>query len=103
MAEHGSLSEERAEILGLRARIVVLERMAMAALELALRIRPEELTANIEIARSRLSSEYEDAEFAADIGIAAERRFMAVEVERLMRGLQADLGLKGGIATRENG
>ena len=75
----------------------------MAALELALRIRPEELAKNIEIARAHLSANYADTSFASDILDPDERDFIAVEVERLMRGLQSDLGFKGGIQTFEDG
>ena len=77
--------------------------MAMAALELALRIRPEELTTAVEIARSNLSADYLDPSFAPDMVAPAERAFVAKEVERLMRGLQSDLGFKGGISTAESG
>ena len=93
----------RAELLRLRARVVVAEKMAMAALELALRIRPEELRTGIEVARSKLSSDYEDTSFASDMTDPAERAFVAREVDRLMRGLQADLGFQGGVPTFEDG
>lgn len=94
---------ERREILQLRARIVVLERATLAALELALRVRPEELDQQIEFARQRLVSDYTEENFAHDVTDSAERLFLAQEVERLMRGLQSEMGFKGGIPTSENG
>lgn len=102
MAE-ADIIRDRAEILRLRARIVVLERTTLAILELALRMRPEELDRNIELARARLSADYETDEFAPDIVEASERRFLAEEVDRLMRGLQADMGFRGGVPTPERG
>ena len=33
----------------------------------------------------------------------AERSLVAREVERLLRGIQADLGFEGGVSTFENG
>lgn len=103
MEEETDIRGDRSEILRLRARVVVLERMALSALELALRIRPEELDRNIEIARLRLSSDYGQSHFASDVTDVAERGFLAREVERLMRGVQADLGFKGGVPRGENG
>lgn len=103
MEEETTIGAERCEILNLRARIVVLERMTISAMELALRIRPEELDRNIEIARLRLSEDYEHSKFASDVIDVAERRYLAREVERLMRGMQADMGFKGGVARDENG
>jgi hypothetical protein len=103
MSDGKPLDAARREILSLRARVVVLEKMVMAVLELALRIRPEELEENLELARSRLSADYEDLEFAAEITHASQREFLAREVERLMRGVQADLGLAGGVSTPERG
>ena len=97
------MTSERAEILRLRARVVVLERAMLATLELALRIRPEELDFNIERARVSLDRSYREFDFAADVTSAQERDFLAAEVERLMRGLQADLGFTGGVPTEENG
>lgn len=94
---------ERREILQLRARIVVLERATLAALELALRVRPEELDQQLEFARQRLVADYEEESFAIDVTNKAERQFLADEVERLMRGLQSEMGFKGGIAVSENG
>ena len=102
MDEETELGADRVEILSLRARIVAVEKMAAAALELALRIRPEELKSGIELARLRISADYDDAAFAPDIVELGERRFVAREVERLLRGLQADLGFKGGISTAED-
>lgn len=98
-----SIRADREELLRLRARVVALERMAMAALELALRIRPEELQKSLELARRRLVGNYSDPEFAIDLTEPDERAYVAGEVERLMRGLQADLGFEGGIPTCENG
>lgn len=103
MTAPDAIPTQRLEILALRARVVVLERMAFAALELALRVRPEELTLGIEVARSRLADEYEGIAFAPEVRDPAERRYLAQEVERLMRGLQSDLGFQGGIRTPENG
>ena len=103
MSEETELGAERLEYLRLRARVVALERMARAALELALRIRPEELQTGIELARSRLSDDYEDSAFAPELTRPAERAFEAQEVERLMRGIQADLGFEGGISISEDG
>ncbi|MDB5596316.1 MAG: hypothetical protein JWM36_3277 [Hyphomicrobiales bacterium] len=101
--EHLSIDPTRAEILRLRARIVVLEKASLAALELALRIRPEDLTLTIELARSRLDEGYHDVEFARDVTSEAERTFLATEVERLMRALQSELGFHGGIQQPEAG
>ena len=103
MAANDILPGERIELLKLRARIVVLERITLAALELSLRVRPEELKTNIELARSRLLADYEDREFAPDITDSLERAFVAEEVERLMRGVQSDMGFEGGVSVPENG
>lgn len=77
--------------------------MASAALELALRIRPEELSQTLEFARARLSSDYLDAGFASDLPNAEERVFLAAQVERLMRNVQYDLGFKGGVNADHDG
>jgi hypothetical protein len=98
-----NLPAERLELLSLRARIVVLERTSSAALELALRIRPEELNQNIEVARRLLEEAYEDVAFSPDVTSPAERDFLAAEVEKLMRAVQSQLGFKGGIAQPEAG
>lgn len=103
MADGSEPDPSRAELLRLRARLVVTEKMAMAAMELALRVRPEELRDGLEFARKRLLEDYEDLTFAPDLPEPGERAFMAKEVERLMRGLQADLGFPGGVVTEENG
>lgn len=94
---------ERSEILHLRARIVALERAVDAALELVLMIKPKELEAFLESRRKDLSEGYLDAEFAADLSDPEEREFLAREVERLMRALQADMDFKGGISSVEKG
>jgi hypothetical protein len=49
------LSPERAELLTLRARVVVAERAALAALEAMLLIRPEQLTLILESTRKGLA------------------------------------------------
>ena len=103
MKDENVLRADREEILRLRARVVVLEKVVAAALELALRIRPEELEQTIEMARRQLSMDYEDSEFASDLSAPAERAFVASEVERLMRSTQADLGFEGGVSAEENG
>ena len=103
MSDGHGLDAARREILSLRARVVVLERMAIAALELALRIRPEELGSNLELARSHLAMAYEDVKFAPEIENDEQRHFLAAEVERYMRGIQADLGFPGGVVTPERG
>lgn len=103
MSNGHDLDATRREILRLRARIVVLERMAMASLELVLRVRPEELGRNFEMARERLGEAYESATFAAEVENEEQRQFLAAEVERYMRGVQADLGLVGGVDTPERG
>ena len=97
------LPENRAEIIRLRARIVVLEKMSMASLGLVLRIRPEELKRSLELARPRLSVEYTSVGFAEDVTDPEERQLLAIEVERLMRGLQSELGFAGGTSTFEHG
>ncbi len=99
----GGLGADRREILQLRARVVVLERATLAALELALRVRPEELDQQLELARLRLVSDYAEVGFVTDVTDKAERRFLAEEVERLMRGLQSEMGFKGGIPIDESG
>jgi hypothetical protein len=96
------ITPERAEILRLRARIVAVERAALAALELVLRIRPEELESFLESRRLQLSRGYLDETFATDLG-PDERVFVAKEVERLMRALQAEMDFAGGISAPENG
>jgi hypothetical protein len=97
------ITPERAEILRLRARIVAVERAALAALELVLRIRPEELEAFLESRRLELSRSYLDKTFASDLAEPAERAFVAKEVEGLMRALQSELDFAGGISAPENG
>lgn len=97
------LSPERVEILRLRARLVALERAVDAALELVLIIKPREFEAFVESRRMELSQAYLDAEFATDLADPAERAFVAEEVERLMRGLQADMDFKGGVSMPDNG
>src|SRR3954447_13337035 len=97
------LSRERAEFLSLRARVVVTERAALAALELMLRIRPEQLTVVLEATRKGLAEGYLDETFAPDLHSPAERAFVAKEVERLMRALQDEMGFPGGIQAAESG
>jgi hypothetical protein len=75
----------------------------LAALELVLRIRPEELKFNLELARSRLVEAYLDPTFASDVTGPEERQVLAAEVERLMRAMQSDMGFKGGIQIPEQG
>jgi len=97
------LSPERRELLKLRARIVVLEKASLAALELALRIRPEALNQTLHIARQRLDEAYHDVDFAHDVHDPAERAFLSAEVDTLMSSLQAEMGFKGGKLGPENG
>jgi hypothetical protein len=97
------LSPERAELLTLRARVVVAERAALAALEAMLLIRPEQLTVILESTRKRLAEGYLDETFAADLHHPVERAFVANEVERLMRALQNEMGFDGGISAPDNG
>ncbi len=97
------ISPERAELLRLRARLVAVERAALAALEIALRIRPEALEISLENTRKGLSESYLDPTFAPDLMDPAERTFVAKEVERLMRALQSEMDFKGGIQAPENG
>jgi hypothetical protein len=86
------LNPDRRELLRLRARVVVAERAALTALELMLRIRPEQLEVILEVTRSRLAEAYLDDTFAPDLTDSTERSFVAQEVEVLMRGLQAEMG-----------
>ena|ERR1700712_213566 len=97
------VNPERIEILRLRARIVALERAVLATLELALRIRPEELEAFLENRRLDLSHAYLDETFAPDLNNPTERIFVAREVERLMRAFQSEMGFRGGVAAAESG
>jgi chorismate-pyruvate lyase len=97
------IGTNRAELLALRARLVVTERAALAALEAMLLIRPEQLTIILEAARKRLAVGYLDNTFASDLSDPAERAFVAREVERLMRALQDEMGFEGGISASENG
>uniref|UniRef100_UPI003100E7EB hypothetical protein n=1 Tax=Neorhizobium sp. EC2-8 TaxID=3129230 RepID=UPI003100E7EB len=97
------VTPERKEILRLRARVVSVERAALAALELVLRIAPKELEVFLESRRLDLSRAYLDETFASDLHDPAERTFLAQEVERLMRNLQADMDFKGGISSPEEG
>ena len=97
------ISPERRELLRLRARIVVTERAALAALETMLLIRPEQLTTILEVTRKRLAEGYLDDAFAPDLADPAERAYVAREVERLMRGLQAEMGFEGGYSQPESG
>jgi hypothetical protein len=97
------ITPDRAEILRLRARIVALERAVLGVLELALRIRPDELEAFLESRRKELSQAYLDDSFAADLSDPRERTFVAKEVEHLMRALQSELAFKGGISAPESG
>lgn len=99
----GDVSPERAELLTLRARLVVTERAALAALEAMLLIRPEQLTIILESTRRRLAEGYLDETFASDLTNPAERNFVANEVERLMRGLEYEMGFEGGVSSPENG
>jgi hypothetical protein len=94
---------ENLELIRLRARVVALERCMLAALELVLRIRPEELESNLELARLRLAEAYLDPEFADDVAEPEERQRLAAEVERLMRAMQSEMGFKGGIQIPERG
>jgi len=96
------LNPERAEILRLRARLVAVERASLAALEIALRMRPEALEVFLESARKGLSEAYLDETFAPDLNGPTERAFVAKEVERLMRALQAEMDFKGGISAVES-
>ena len=97
------LSQDRLEILHLRARVVTLERAVLAALEMVLRIRPEELQAGLEKARHLLEGNYQHGDFAADITDSDERIFLAREVERLMRALQSEMGFRQGVRGDEEG
>jgi|tagenome__1003787_1003787.scaffolds.fasta_scaffold19715412_2 hypothetical protein len=97
------LSPERAELLNLRARVVVAERAALAALEAMLLIRPEQLTVILESTRKGLAEGYLDETFAPDLHHPVERAFVAKEVERLMRALQNEMGFDGGISAPDNG
>jgi hypothetical protein len=97
------ISPQRAEILKLRARIVALERTAMAAIELTLLVRPDVLEKFLESRRRELEMGYLDVEFAPDLADSSERVFVAEEVERLMRALQSELNFPGGISAPENG
>ena len=81
----------------------MLERAVLASLEMALRIRPEELDTLLTVARRRLAEGYEGSAFAPDITQKSERDFIAAEVERLMRGLQAEMGFAAGKSVPENG
>jgi hypothetical protein len=97
------INPQRAELLRLRARIVAVERATLAALELALLIKPKELEAFLESRRKELSQSYLDETFATDLADPAERAFVAEEVERLMRALQSEMDFKGGISAPESG
>jgi hypothetical protein len=97
------LSPERMELLTLRARIVVVERAALAALEAMLLIRPEQLTVVLESTRKGLAEGYLDETFSSDLQRPAERVFVAKEVERLMRALQNEMGFDGGARAPESG
>jgi hypothetical protein len=97
------VTPDRTEILTLRARIVVAEHAALAALEAMLLIRPEQLTVILESTRKRLEQAYLDETFAPDLLNAGERVFVAKEVERLMRALQAEMGFPEGVSAPENG
>jgi hypothetical protein len=97
------ITPERAEILRLRARIVALERAVLAALEVALRIRPEELEKFLESRRLELSRGYLDEKFASDLERPAERAFVAKEVDSLMRALQSEMDFAGGVSSPESG
>lgn len=97
------IGPDRAELLRLRARIVALERTALAAVELARLLRPEVLERFLESRRKELQLGYLDEEFAPDLRTKAERAFVAKEVEHLMRALQSELDFKGGISAPENG
>jgi hypothetical protein len=98
-----AVNPERQELLTLRARTVVTERAALAALEAMLLILPEQLTNILEVTRKRLAEAYLDNTFAPDLADPAERAFVAREVERLMRGLQAEMGFDGGHSEPESG
>jgi hypothetical protein len=89
--------------LSLRARIVALERATLAALELALLIRPDELKTNLEKARRSLEMNYDDQDFASDVTDSTERFFLAREVDRLMRAIQSEMGFSEGQPAPENG
>ena len=97
------ITPERAELLRLRARLVAVERAALAALEISLRLRPEALEIFLESARKGLEEAYLDETFAPDLTNPAERVFVAKEVERLMRALQSEMDFKGGIQAPESG
>ena len=97
------IDPQRLEILRLRARVVALERAVLATLELALRIRPDELEAFLESRRLDLSEAYLDETFAPDLEESVEREFVAKEVERLMRALQSEMDFAGGIPAPESG
>jgi hypothetical protein len=99
----GDVSPDRAELLTLRARLVVTERAVLAALEAMLLIRPEQLTVILESTRRRLAEGYLDETFAPDLTDPAERDFVAKEVERLMRGLEYEMGFENGVSSPENG
>ena len=103
MSISGDVAPERQEILRLRARIVVLERSVLASLEIALRLRPEDLKRFLSMTRAGLARDYDNLAFAPDLVDEGERTFMAAEVERLLGGLQAEMGFSGGAVQPENG
>ena len=86
----GEIDENRAEEPArLRARLVVNERATMAALELVLRVRPEDLGTFIEITRKRLSEAYQDARFAPDLTRADERGLRGARGRAVAAGTSA--------------
>lgn len=97
------LRPDRLELLTPRARIVVAEPAALAALELALLERPERLTASHAAPRKGLAERCLYERFAPDLLAPAERAFVAREIERLMRALQAEMGFDEGISGPEYG
>ncbi|MBB2959881.1 hypothetical protein [Methylobacterium sp. R2-1] len=76
------VTPERAELLSLRARLAVTERVAWIGAEMAAIMRPEEALAFVEAQRNALARAYAAPSEETAALPAHEREFVAAEVER---------------------
>ncbi|GJE77747.1 hypothetical protein [Methylorubrum suomiense] len=81
------ITPERVELLTLRARIAVTERVAWLGAEIAAMMRPEQTLTFIEEQRELLARIYSSAGEGTETLTDAERRLVADEVEKRFREL----------------
>lgn len=94
MEEH----TDRAEILDLRARLAVTERVAWIGMELAAMLRPEQTLKFIERERRALAQTYADGTLDGPALSTADRETLAAKVDVKFEALVREVREAGGIA-----